>query len=270
MLNKLRRKVKELEKEFKGEKEIRYNERKIFIFGAPHSGKSTFTSELINYIDLHKDFILRRDPINNKNGVIQISEWCDNHQCGKFPLQTQSDTIIKINIEFLEKEIEGLNRIVLYEISGEKTMLFDPVHDDSVMSGSENTATEIIELKKFLEESDCVMIFASSKPDSTEEKNRILNFLELVDRTYPKKPICLILTKFDLIRGDYKNPSKAIKDLYYSTAEILFSKDNSIVFDFSVGVVGVRKISEDESENYISKNQSEDYLEDIFDYMRTI
>ena len=195
-------------------KDIMAKKRQIFVFGMPGSGKSTISAAIVRYIDTHEDIKLRRDPIGNANGVLIMREWIKKFNKKQFPEQTSAGLFTKISIEYQRIGSSLISKkLNIYEVAGEDVIKFDPTH---------TSHKEIpIELLTYLNESDSVMIMASSKIDNINEPEIIRDFLEYLIRTKYKKPICLVLSKYDLIRSEYENPVKAARQLYNGSVKIL-------------------------------------------------
>jgi hypothetical protein len=111
---------------------VQNNELNIFVFGLPHAGKSTMTAALVKFLDTDKNYILRRNPIKNKEGVLVFREWVERFNNGYFPLQTTQNEYKKLNLEYQKfRECKNIKKIMLYEIAGEDVIKFDPTHDDN-------------------------------------------------------------------------------------------------------------------------------------------
>ena len=212
--------------------------KKIFIFGMPHSSKSTIMKFLIKYLDLN--YKTHRDPKNNPKGVKVIRSFIIEEN---FPLQTPKDEFTQVHFEYNDKDGKLINKLYMYEIAGEDVLKFDPTDKEH------NNIP--IELVKFFKESQAIMIMASSKPEREDEAEIIRDFIESLLEQNIKKPICFVLTKYDLIEKDYQNPVEASKAIYPGAIKLLLSYNNSEVLAFSVGIVENEEIIEDKSKKYI-------------------
>ncbi len=229
-------------------KEMMARKRQIFVFGMPGSGKSTISAAIVKYIDTHEDLKLRRDPIGNANGVLVIREWIKKFNKNQFPEQTTAGLFTKIIIEYQKLGSSFiLNRLNIYEVAGEDVIKFDPTH-----SAHKEIAPELF---TYLNNSDAVMIMASSKINNINEPEIIRDFLEYLIRTKYKKPICLVLSKYDMIRDDYENHIKAARKLYNGSVKILHDYKNSNILPFSVGISndGVVFNPDDHSQKYMTE-----------------
>jgi len=220
-------------------------DNKIFVFGLPHSGKSTLTAALIKFLDTDNNYIFRRDPIKNPKGVLVIRDWIQNFYNGEFPLQTPENEFTKINIEYQTIKNNKLNKLSLYEIAGEDVIKFDPTHNEH-----NNIPPELV---NFLKESNGTIITASCEPDRADEEEVIRDFLEYLFRSNYNKPIYFILTKYDLAEKGFQHHKNAIRTIYSKVGKLLTSYNNSYVFAFSVGQVDNNKIINDKSSEYIKK-----------------
>jgi len=226
-------------------KVINNHEKKFFIFGLPKAGKSTVVSSLVRYIMNNKGLNFRRDPIKNKEGVAVFREWNERYSEKKFPLQTPKNEYAKLHIEYQHKGSEILERILMYEIAGEDVIKMDPIH--------ENHTSFPIELKKFLFQSDGIIIMASSQSIQSKEEDILQDFLEYLIRNKINIPICFILTKYDLVKKNYSNHVEASQDIYKNIINLLLEYEESEVLSFSIGIVEGNEIVKDESEQYCSE-----------------
>lgn len=224
---------------------INAKEKRLFIFGMPHAGKSTMTAALVKYLNTEDEFTFRRDPVSNKYGVKVIRDWAKDYNNGSFPLQTPKDEYTKLLLEYQRDGEEKPNRLVIYEIAGEDVIKFDPTHDQH------NSIP--LELTEFLRDSKGIIILASSQPDRHDEPEVVQDFIELLLRKKLNKPICFILTKYDLIENDHENHIQAAKETYNGAIKLLKQYDQSSVLAFSVGNVSDNKITKDKSLKYSSK-----------------
>ncbi len=226
------------------DKIINNHEKKFFIFGLPKAGKSTVVSSLVRYIINDKEINFRRDPIKNKEGVSVFREWNERYSEKKFPLQTAKNEYSKLHIEYQHKGSEILERILMYEIAGEDVIKMDPIH--------ENHTSFPVELKKFLFQSDGIIIMASSQQVRSDEEEVLQDFLEYLIRKKINIPICFILTKYDLVKDSYKNHVEASHAIYENVINLLSEYENSEVLSFSIGLVDGQEIIKDESKQYCS------------------
>lgn len=227
--------------------------RSIFIFGAPHAGKSTFLACLLYYIASEGRRTLRRDPLTNREGVVVIRELLMSMDQGKFPEQTEMGFWQDLKIEYNSGISDELRKFSFQEIAGETAILFDPTHERHQSISDE--------LRKYLLNSNAVLIVASSTPESPVEKEAINDFLELLYRRKYNRPILFLLTKFDEINSIYENEVSAAKALYPAAVNILSKDEKSELLPFSVGLV---------SDGSFSKNGSATYLEPVIEWMEAI
>lgn len=227
-------------------KSLRNNERKIFVFGLPHAGKSTMTAALAKFLDTDNTYVLRRDPLHNKEGVKILQEWIINYYNGEFPSQTNEGDYQILNLEYVHLPTNRKKKIILYEVAGEDVIKFDPVNDNFTKILSTELAT-------FLDVSRYVVILAPCNPERIDEDQVIRNFLEYILREKKRKKILFILTKYDLIDGKYENHVKAAKDIYPGSIKLLMTIDNSELLTFSVGKLTSGNEFIDESSKYIKK-----------------
>lgn len=223
-----------------------FNRKKLFVFGLPHSGKSTTTAALMKYLDTNDQYLLRRDPVNNPSGVRVLREWTQDLHSGSFPLRTEENQYTKVLLEYSNSaDWSAQKKLTLYEIAGEDVAKFDPVHHDHKKIPQE--------LLDYLSESTAIMIFASSNPDTTSEAEVIRDFLEFIIRKKIRKPILLILTKFDEVNHLYSDHVQAAKNIYPGAVKLLYGYERSSILPFSIGEVNDKKIIKDESATYIAK-----------------
>jgi GTPase SAR1 family protein len=220
------------------------NEKSFFIFGLPKAGKSTVLSALVRYIINNPNLIFRRDPINNTKGMAVFRQWNMAYADQEFPLQTPADEYVKLHIEYQKGNGEPIKRILMYEIAGEDVIKMEPTHQSH-----ENFS---LEFKKFLLQSNGIIIIASSLPIRRDEEEVVNDFIEYLLRNNIRIPICFILTKYDLIKNDYIDYIKASHDKYRGAIELLKNYKKSEVFHFSMGNIENNKIIKDESSKYIS------------------
>ena len=218
---------------------VNNREKKIFIFGLPHAGKSTALAAFVKFMTECKEFTFRRDPVTNKYGVKIIRKWVQDYKKGTFPLQTPKDEYTRINIEYEYPGALKPNKLIVYEIAGEDVIKFDPTHDDH--------HTIPPELSNFLLGAKAIIIFASSIPERSDEPEVVQDFIEYILRKKITKPICFILTKYDLIENQYQSPVQASKAIYKGATDLLFRYENSTVQFFSVGEVKDNEIVNDKS-----------------------
>lgn len=227
-------------------KSLRNNERKVFVFGLPHAGKSTMTAALVKFLDTDVSYVLRRDPVHNKEGVKILQEWIASYYKGEFPHQTNEGDYQILNLEYHNIDNNKNKKIILYEVAGEDVIKFDPVND----SFSEILSTD---LASFLDASRYIMILAPSNPERFDEDQVIRNFLEYVLREKKRKRILFVLTKYDLVDGKYENFVKAAKDIYPGSVKLLMTIPNSELLPFSVGQVTGENEFIDNSPTFIRK-----------------
>lgn len=227
-------------------KSLRNNERKVFVFGLPHAGKSTMTAALVKFLDTDASYVLRRDPVHNKEGVKVLQEWITSYYKGEFPHQTNEGDYQVLNLEYQNMVNNKNKKIILYEVAGEDVIKFDPVNDNF----SEILSTE---LASFLDESRYIMILAPGNPERFDEDQVIRNFLEYVLREKKRKKILLVLTKYDLVDSKYENYVKAAKDIYPGSVKLLMTVSNSELLPFSVGEVTSENEFIDDSPTFIRK-----------------
>jgi len=227
--------------QFDKAKSLRNNERKVFVFGLPHAGKSTMTAALVKFLDTDNSYVLRRDPVNNKEGVKILQEWIISYYNGEFPHQTNEGNYQILDLEYINLSNNRNKKIVLYEVAGEDVIKFDPINDNF----SEILATE---LSGFLDISKDVIILAPSNPERIDEDQVIRNFLEYILREKKRKKILFILTKYDLVESQYENHVQAAKEIYPGSIKLLMTIANSELLPFSVGkITGDNEFIDDSS-----------------------
>jgi GTPase SAR1 family protein len=133
----------------------------------------------------------------------------------------------------------------MYEIAGEDVIKMDPIH--------ENHTSFPMELKKFLFQSDGIIIMASSQSVRSDEEEILQDFLEYLIRNKLNIPICFILTKYDLVKETYSNHVEASQAIYENIINLLLEYEESEVLPFSIGIVEDKEIVKDESEQYCSE-----------------
>lgn len=243
MFNKLK---KIILPQFDKAKSLRNNERKVFVFGLPHAGKSTMTAALVKFLDTDNSYVLRRDPVNNKEGVKILQEWIVSYYNGEFPHQTNEGNYQILDLEYINLTNNRNKKIILYEVAGEDVIKFDPVNDNF----SEILTTE---LSGFLDISKYVIILAPSNPERINEDQVIRNFLEYILREKKRKKILFILTKYDLVESKYENHVQAAKEIYPGSVKLLMTIENSELLPFSVGKITGDNEFIDDSSKFIKK-----------------
>lgn len=233
---------------------INHNTKNFFIFGLPKAGKSTVVSSLVRYIINDETLDFRRNPIMNKDGVAIFRKWNERYKQKKFPLQTPTNEYVELYIEYQHKGSETIERIVMYEIAGEDVVKMDPLHEKHTQFPEE--------LKKFLFQSDGIIIMASSNPLQSDEEEIVQDFLEYLIRTKLNIPICFLLTQYDLLNGNYTNHVKAARSKYKNIIDLLVKYEQSEVLPFSIGVIGDDKT--------IRKDESMQYCQDLFKWIERV
>lgn len=218
------------------------NSKKVFIFGAPHAGKSTVLACFLHYLSKSDFYSLRRDPVKNPEGVRLIRDMLYSLENNNFPDQTELGFFQNIVVE-IEKPNSESTKIVFQEISGETVEKFDPTHKDHKNLDKNQSS--------FLLDSNGVLIIASSSPKTSNEKESLNDFLELLYRKKYNRPILFMLTKCDFVANSYSNEVMASQAIYKNSIDLLFKDSQSSLIPFSVGEVANGKIVENRSGEFM-------------------
>lgn len=210
--------------------------KKVFIFGSPHAGKSTLLACLVHYLSNSEGYTFRRDPDLNAEGVKVIEELSKALDAGDFPPPTRPGFWQRVLFEYHKGESLQKLSYNFQEIAGEMAEVFDPSNSRHHEMNQE--------LKGFLLNSNGTIIIASAKPETTNEKEVLNNFLELLYRRGYNRPILFILSKFDEVSADYSDEVQAARAIYTNSIKLLERDSNSSLLGFSVGTVMDGKILE--------------------------
>lgn len=208
-------------------------QKRIFVYGAQHAGKTTLIASLFEHLSGSKTYLARRDASQNPEGVKLIRKFRKRIREGKFPDSTQDGYFGDINFDLFNRGSNTSRRYVIQEIAGETAVKFDPTHEEhrSISVG----------LKDSLMNSSGILIVASSDPENITEQldeiESVYDFLELLERYKYNRPILLILTKYDLVQNHYINCVQAAQDLYADAVSLLSEMPKTSIQEFSVGSV---------------------------------
>lgn len=227
--------------------------KKIFIYGYPQAGKTTFMASLVKYLRDNDGTTLRPNPVNNPEGAKLIEKWLEALDSGSFPEKATDDNYWeRVEIEYRKSDEEKNRAYVFQEIAGETAIRFDPTHDKHHQI--DQTAQD------FLIDSNGVLIIAAATPDVTEEKYRLSYFLELLYRLSYDRPILFLLTKFDKV-STTDTPAKIAKVHYRNSIDLLASDRKSELLKFGLSLT---------SDGKVDGPSSKDDIKDVLSWMERL
>lgn len=202
--------------------------KQIFVFGAPHAGKSTLLASLLYHISHDDKYVLRRNPLKNKEGVVLIKELLNNIENGDYPQPTPPEFWQEIVFEYENRTNAEKRSFSFHEIAGETVEKFDPTHSQhSSISKS---------LKNTLLHSSAVMLVASLAPEKPSERDSLIDFVELLLRSNYKKPILFVATKFDKVQSEkIEKPIRIANRSYRDVLRLLLGYGPAGFIAYTVG-----------------------------------
>jgi GTPase SAR1 family protein len=241
-------------------------QKKIFVYGAQHAGKTTFIASMFEHLSKSKTYLARRDGTTNAEGVKLIRKFRRKLREGSFPGSTQDGYFEKIDFDLTHRATNAKRNYSIHEIAGETAIKLDPTHDEH--------ASVSQELKESLMNSAGMLIVASSTPENTsdllDEVDSVYEFLELLERYQYNRPILFLLTKYDIVSSQYESSVHAAQEIYTDAVNLLHEMPKSSILDFSVGEVEAQNES-DGTETYRIVSVSDgSKIEEFIEWMETL